>query len=98
MQQTSYLDNDAKSTFVRLKQVRQLRTIRINPYFFLFKNIIDKSNRNGLVGDSVKKLPAKRLYVEIQIPTRIPEKIVVALFYVILVNSGILVVAGRLLT
>ena len=34
MQQTSYLDNDAKSTFVRLKQVRQLRTISINPYFF----------------------------------------------------------------
>ena len=34
LQQTSYLDNDAKSTFVRLKQVRQLRTISINPYFF----------------------------------------------------------------
>ena len=34
MQQTSYLDNDAKSTFVRLKQVRHLRTIRTNPYFF----------------------------------------------------------------
>ena len=33
---------------------------------------------------------------EVQIPTRIPEKIVVALFSGILVNSGILVVAGRL--
>ena len=31
--------------------------------------------------------------LEIQIPTRIPEKIVVALFSGILVNSGILVVA-----
>ena len=47
MQQTSYLDNDAKSTFVRLKQVRHVRTIRINPYFFSLKNTIDKSNRNG---------------------------------------------------
>ena len=64
MQQTSYLDNDAKSTFVRLKQVRQLRTISINPYF-LFKNIIDKSNRNGYVGNSSKKFPAKILYLEI---------------------------------
>ena len=33
---------------------------------------------------------------EIQIPTRIPEKIVVALFSGILVNSGIQVEAGRL--
>ena len=31
----------------------------------------------------------------VQIPTRIPEKIVVALFSGILVNSGILVVAER---
>ena len=34
---------------------------------------------------------------EIQIPTRKPEKIVVALFSGILVNSGILVVAGIVL-
>ena len=34
--------------------------------------------------------------VEVQSPTRIPEKIVVALFSGILVNSGILVEAGRL--
>ena len=34
----------------------------------------------------------------IQIPTRIPEKIVVALFSGILVNSGILVVAGILVS
>ena len=34
--------------------------------------------------------------ITVQIPTRIPEKIVVALFSGILVNSGILVVAGRL--
>ena len=35
--------------------------------------------------------------IQVQIPTRIPEKIVVALFSGILVNSGILVVvAGRL--
>ena len=34
----------------------------------------------------------------VQIPTRIPEKIVVALFSVIVVNSGIVVVAGRLHT
>ena len=32
----------------------------------------------------------------IQIPTRIPEKIVVALFSGVLVNSGIQVEAGRL--
>ena len=31
----------------------------------------------------------------VQIPTRIPEKIVVALFSGIVVNSGILVEAGR---
>ena len=35
---------------------------------------------------------------EIQIPTRIPEKVVVALFSGILVISGIVVVAGRQLT
>ena len=34
----------------------------------------------------------------VQIPTRIPEKIVVALFSGIVVNSGILVEAGRLHT
>ena len=34
----------------------------------------------------------------IQIPTRIPEKIIVALFSGILVISGIVVVAGRQLT
>ena len=37
MQQTSYLDNDAKSTFVRLKQVRQLS---INPYSFNSKTLL----------------------------------------------------------
>ena len=37
MQQTSYLDNDAKSTFVRLKQVRQLS---INPYSFNSKILL----------------------------------------------------------
>ena len=36
------------------------------------------------------------LSLTIQIPTRIPEKIVVALFSGILVNSGIRVEAGRL--
>ena len=41
----------------------------------------------------------KSLYTRIiQIPTRIPEKIVVALFAGIVVNSGILVEAGRLHT
>ena len=37
-------------------------------------------------------------FYTVQIPTRIPEKIVVALFSGILVNSGILVVAGIVLS
>ena len=35
---------------------------------------------------------------QVQIPTRIPEKVVVAIFSGILVISGIVVVAGRQLT
>ena len=38
-----------------------------------------------------------RLVLALQIPTRIPEKIVVALFSGIVVNSGILVVTGSIL-
>ena len=40
--------------------------------------------------------PKENEKIVVQIPTRIPEKIVVGPFSGILVNSGILVVAGRL--
>ena len=43
-------------------------------------------------------LKKKYFQKQIQIPTRIPEKVVVALFSGILVISGIVVVAGRQLT
>ena len=46
----------------------------------------------------VQKLSCQYPNLAIQTPTRIPEKIVVALFSGILVNSGIQVEAGRHIT
>ena len=53
-------------------------------------------------GATLKEVPAHVLHImgtrsitQVQIPTRTPEKIVVALFSGILVNSGIQVEAGR---
>ena len=42
-----------------------------------------------------RTLTSKKAFNEVQIPTRIPEKIVAALFSGILVNSGILVVGNK---
>ena len=60
--------------------------------YFVFKS------RAKQVLKETKALKQYRFKQDIQIPTRIPEKIVVALFSGILVNSGILVVAGTVLT